>query len=547
MLEKTSIQKEVPQCLPFGQCGDNKPQYSMCVEGAAVAAEMETEDAESRKTGENGENEEEEVVMMAEEEKEEEVMEEEKEEKEEEKFVFKFREESVFLRRAYNYAKLPPRFLVTAMELAVEGLSPCDRVRALGEMALVAREWHQAARSVALMAPAVTDALASCAVEVCNMQVDVHRSLAALQAEKGANSSSSSAVGMGDDAERLRMLDETLERVKAYVSAQVTGRYWRCVRHPLLTYVLLRGLHKELRTAAEAVARYVAERSLLGGSSSGNRSGNRSDMSSRCGHGFAGSFDIVEMSVRRLVHELEAMVPLAEDYDRRGVARPYATPDPRVADVIRDPDARMAWETGLGAARCYADLRTFLRRVLFRDFPCAHSCPRFQRFVAYHLNTPVSDVVTVYRFHTLVSEFGPYTRFAENFDRYALRPGFVGLMNMVRAEEVLVQHYKETPPAHRRNTVLIRYSRSKPGVLAFSALDVARRRISHRRNLHKDGTPIPIGIFVEQHYAGYDLLPMGISDAAAACTETRALVTKDTPYYYYVGPSEVLAAYKYVD
>lgn len=484
-------------------------------------------------------------------------------------FEFQFREESVFLRRKYNYAKLPHRFLVAAMGCAVEGLSMADRVHALGEMALVSRSWRQAARSLPLMGPAVETELNSCAAEVSAMQLDVARAIASPPAPQGPADPRAAVLGRNESVDRLKLLAETLECAGRYVTAQVVNRYWRSVRHPLLTYVLLRGLLRELRTASRAVACYLRGGKISASVGDGddgydardvsmdndgndNKDNDKDNKEASKNNGAAcnvpaGSFDIVELSIRRLVHELEAMVPLVEDYDRRGVQRPDATQDPRVRDVIRDPEARTAWEAGVGAARCYADLATFQRRILFRDFPCARTDPRFQRFVAYHLNTPVSDVVTVYRFRTLVSEFGPYARFAENFDRYALRPGFVGLMNMVRAEEVLVQHYNETPRAARRNTVLIRYSRSKPDVLAFTALDVARRRITHRRNIHRDGTPIPISVFIEQNYCGYDLLPMGISDAAAACTDTAALIAQDTPYYYYVGPSEVLASYKYVD
>ena len=550
LMAKDICPKEAPSFSTAPAAPLNAPQSQMCVETTATTAtatmtmtEMETEEEEEN--GSSGKV----ITMMVEKEMGDayspycEMVEE-----KEEEYEFKFREESVFLRRAYNYAKLPQSFLVAAMGRAVEGLSLSERVRALGEMALVARGWHQAARSVPLMAPAVTDALSACGAEVRAMQIDVRR---AIEPHAARPAPTTVVVGKGDGVERLKMLDETLERVRKYLGAQLTAAYWRSVRNPLLTYVLLRGLLKELRTAAEAVTHYTRGgngNNSLSLNLNGN-SGNGTEGGGEGGKGCisAGSFDIVEMSVRRLVHELEAMVPLAEAYDRRGVRHPDTTPDPRVRDVIRDPDARTAWELGVGATRCYVDLRTFMHRVLFRDFPCARANPRFQRFVAYHLNTPVSDVVTVYRFRTLVSEFGPYPRFAENFDRYALRPGFVGLMNLVRAEEVLAQHYRETPRSRRRNTVLIRYSRSKPDVLAFSALDVAQRRISHRRNIHKDGTPIPISIFVEQYYAGYDLLPMGISDAAAACKETHALITQHTPYYYYVGPSEVLASYKYVD
>jgi len=60
------------------------------------------------------------------------------------------------------------------------------------------------------------------------------------------------------------------------------------------------------------------------------------------------------------------------------------------------------------------------------------------------------------RWNLLTRLFGPYENFYQNFKTYVLGQGFLGLINRIRAEEILKDY-----PYH----VLIRFSRTAPLVL----------------------------------------------------------------------------------
>ena len=417
-------------------------------------------------------------------------------------FEITFKEESVFKRKLYDFGNLPIKCSHKILNFLLDDIDSNTttnaataskaKVKALSTLRLVSRGWDRAVQSTALWG------------SIINTELD--RSLSsALQTQTLINSkttttntNTNTTTKLSDSArERFSMLSETLGEAQQYLEAQRACRGWADVRSPVLSYALLLNFRRTLDAALRTCT----------------------DVFARPGAALTCNFDAVELTLKKACFELRSMVPTAPGTDAPGAANPRCgRPDPRVRRVIADPDARVAWEMHIGADRAGVDFGTFMRRLVCRDFPCvAHADDRFGRVLAYHLNFPASDVVTAYRFHTLVSEFGPYARFAENFERYAMRPGFVGFMNTVKAEEVLAQHCRRVPPERRRNTLLIRYSRKHPSVLAFTALDVARRRITHRRNAHRDGTPIPIGLFVDQYYRGYDLLPMGIDDEAVTC------------------------------
>lgn len=447
---------------------------------------------------------------------------------------FMFAKESPFLRKKYNYGNLPVNVVQKIYGFVceydkieakcddsadVEMREPDDvqggankrgeeevdpgscissRLEVLCTMSAVSKGWYNALNTTYMWAEFIK----------YELELSTQKAyLILLSMEDGGNFDGMDSNGR----ERFSMLRETLREAHRYLKTQSSTMGWKDVRTPSLSYTLLKNFRKtieNIQATCKVIFSHVCEMTC--------------------------NFDILELTLRKGLYELRSMLPTAPGTDETGANRPLTSrSDPRVTRVITDPDARSTWEARIGSSRACVDFKTFYNKVIIRDFPCANN-PRFAKLLSYHLNFPVSDIVTSYRFRTLVSEFGPYQKFAENFDRYALRPGFVGFMNTVKAEEILVMHYNKTPVEKKRNTVLIRYSRKQPDVLAFTSLDVGKKKIEHRRNVYRDGTPIPIGIFVEQHFSGFDLLPMGIDDDVITCPNIFKLANLSRPYYRYV-------------
>jgi hypothetical protein len=68
--------------------------------------------------------------------------------------------------------------------------------------------------------------------------------------------------------------------------------------------------------------------------------------------------------------------------------------------------------------------------------------------------------VTVYKWHILTRLFGPWDSFFDNIKLYVMGQGFLGLINRIRAEELL----RDAP-----DQLLIRFSRTIPWALVRPA------------------------------------------------------------------------------
>lgn len=443
----------------------------------------------------------------------------------------KFKPESAFYRKKYNYGNLPQNVIQKVFgyvcqfneieagsddpgdiemggdantSMAEEMIATPSRhmkstvLNTLGTMSSVSKGWYNALHTTNIWADYIKHEL----------EVSIQKSYIILLSMEDRRN----FEGMDNNGkERFSMLRETLRDAHKYLKSQFSTGGWKDVRTPTLSYALLKNFRKTIESihaTCKAIFSHAYEMTC--------------------------NFDVLELTLRKGLYELRTMLPTTPSTDVNGARNPLTSDsDPRVSRVITDPDALYTWEIHIGANRACVDFNTFYNKVIIKDFPCTNN-ERFAKLLSYHLNFPVSDIVTSYRFRTLVSEFGPYSKFAENFERYAMRPGFVGFMNTVKAEEILVMHYKRTPVEKKRNTVLIRYSRKQPDVLAFTSLNVEKKKIEHRRNVYRDGTPIPIGIFVEQHFNGFDLLPMCIDDEIITCPNIFKLASLSEPHYHYI-------------
>jgi hypothetical protein len=240
------------------------------------------------------------------------------------------------------------------------------------------------------------------------------------------------------------------------------------------------------------------------------------------------NFDILELALRRIYEELRVLIPDTITFDPPGPNGYYGVPDPRVYEVIQDPEARDIWNNTIGRSKCFVHYDIFMDRIIAKQFPSAISNPRFSKYLRFLLNFPSSKIVTTYRFNALNSIFGPFKQLAVNFDHFVLRPGFVGLVNLIFAEEILTKCL----PNLKNNTVLIRYSRVHPEVLAFTSIDITTKKIEHRRNIDYSGRPVPISIFLEKAFPKHDLIPMGIGDEATTVQNSFVFARQRTPYFY---------------
>jgi len=358
----------------------------------------------------------------------------------------------------------------------LEAVFPFLDLRSLARASQVSLRWQEAAQEEALW----SDHCERIREECRQAAGELARRVGALLPHFGRGS-----------RERLGFLSETAALARDVCDKQLSGGAWRPSPGAWLSARLMRSLSRRLAEAARAAGRL--------------------DHSS---HAITVNFDIFELALRRGVGEVATML------FRKKAAVPEGPGDPRLA-VIRDAGARDLWQERFGAPWCrFADFCGWLEGRL----PPFLEPQRFRDFLAYFVDFPREDLVTTYRFQVLLSLFGPLDLLGQRFAAYVLGRGFVGLVNTVKAEEL----FCEMRPS--ADTVLIRFSRQEPELLAFTSFDAALRRVEHRRNADRNGAPIPIETFLKRQYPGYLLAPYGIDDLAARAESTFVYAERDNPY-----------------
>lgn len=219
------------------------------------------------------------------------------------------------------------------------------------------------------------------------------------------------------------------------------------------------------------------------------------------------NFDIIELSLRRYyAHFVLMFSPTGE------ASSLFQCP----SEMIQDPRARAIWDRYVGRDKYFVDFDRFYEDVLTQEMEEVDE--NFRYNMQFFLNFPKDDTVTVSKWNLLTRLFGPYENFYQNFKTYVLGQGFLGLINRIRAEEILKDY-----PYH----VLIRFSRTAPLVLAFS---VSRGNvIQHYTNapsqrsalgLEESGENIPIATFLKEQFPDARLVPMRVDGKAIAHKDT---------------------------
>jgi hypothetical protein len=291
--------------------------------------------------------------------------------------------------------------------------------------------------------------------------------------------------------ERLEFLRATVTLLQGYVSEQLERGTWGQTSD-LWHYAQLIGkITKQMRITA----------SMLGDLNSGS-------------FAITVNFDIFDLALRKYYEEVSVMVPIVGSSS--------------LASIIHDLEALACWCEIFGNHKRVVHYEIFYERFIRRYWSETAQNERFERYMAHYFNFPRDDFFSAYRFNVLVTLFGPFRSVATNFIKFVLCPGFVGLINMIKAEEILLQLL----PQLRRSTVLIRFSRRQPELLAFTSIDVRTGKVEHRRNINAQGHFVPIAQYLARAFPGYELIRMGVDDTATQCDTTFTFARYNNPYMY---------------
>ena len=203
------------------------------------------------------------------------------------------------------------------------------------------------------------------------------------------------------------------------------------------------------------------------------------------------NFDIFELKLRGHLDELKSMFPIG---DSSVVYNP--------SFVIADEGARCAWLRHFGPNVYMVPFEKFLSMLEAEGIVASNASPareRFVLFLRYFVNFPSDDLVTAYKWSVLIRLFGPFECFSQTFSEVVARRGFLGLVNRIKAYEMLTMH-----PQPR--SLLIRMSRTEPQFLAFSYKN-SEGQIGHQINKDREtGLPIPVSQFIRKKFSHYTLI-----------------------------------------
>ena len=204
------------------------------------------------------------------------------------------------------------------------------------------------------------------------------------------------------------------------------------------------------------------------------------------------NFDILDLSIRRYMHQLAYMFPILSPEIPKPFADSCFLPPTSIDDassIIKDDGARNVWEKDVGRNVHCVDFAWFYEEVLLKRFPRFALDDVFRDTFQFFVNFPRDDMMTTYKWAVIIDQFGPFEEFPENFRKYACGNGFLGLINLVEADAHL------TLP----NMFLIRFSRKEPEKLTFSfKVSVNENQLACRHKRKPCG--VPISQYIAQNF-----------------------------------------------
>ncbi|ELR18541.1 Fbox domain containing protein [Acanthamoeba castellanii str. Neff] len=211
------------------------------------------------------------------------------------------------------------------------------------------------------------------------------------------------------------------------------------------------------------------------------------------------NFDIFELTLRRYHFQFVEMFPLATDTKKKR--------EP-ISLIIEDPTARALWDQHVGKAVYLCDFEEFFQNVVLKAYGSTDHLEEMRYCMAYFLNFPRDNTVTVYKWHILTRLFGPWDSFFDNIKLYVMGQGFLGLINRIRAEELL----RAAP-----DQLLIRFSRTIPWALSLTEPMREQKAFSYRTKGSSSSTNEAIGKFLTElrkSNPGLRLMPFKLNGKA---------------------------------
>eukprot|EP00010_Vexillifera_abyssalis_P008547 CAMPEP_0201548684 /NCGR_PEP_ID=MMETSP0173_2-20130828/5214_1 /ASSEMBLY_ACC=CAM_ASM_000268 /TAXON_ID=218659 /ORGANISM="Vexillifera sp., Strain DIVA3 564/2" /LENGTH=299 /DNA_ID=CAMNT_0047958135 /DNA_START=883 /DNA_END=1779 /DNA_ORIENTATION=+ len=234
-------------------------------------------------------------------------------------------------------------------------------------------------------------------------------------------------------------------------------------------------------------------------------------------------FDHFDLTIRRHISQTSAMFPQCNVLEH-------------TSSIIQDDQARFMWEANFGTRRYCVPFEEFFERVLVGSglIPQnSFSSGRFKATLSYYINFPADDMITPYKWHLLVRLFGPTHQLVQNFTETVLGRGFLGVINRIRAEELLKEYQAADQRGNRTQAYfLLRFSRTATKFLVTSFIRSSSRTSSAQRVVHHslitpndlvdNNKRITLSQFIKKRFTqnGYIPVPMQVDAGQMVAVES---------------------------
>lgn len=224
------------------------------------------------------------------------------------------------------------------------------------------------------------------------------------------------------------------------------------------------------------------------------------------------NFDVADMGLRRRIEELNTNSFIA-------------------STCIKDAHTRALWDTAFGSAVGEVSWSMFCKRFV-RLANVKNKSTWFFRYLKTVMCFPEGEslrhsTVTPYAVHLLSALCGSGPDMWTNFNRLAIKNGFVGFVNVVGAEE-LFERIKGDLHVH---SYFVRYSRTVPDVFTITTYNPSNNEIRHIRNINPT-RPLP-ELIDQMNKSGWILAPC-YPNTDIITSSALGYCRKNASAYYFV-------------
>jgi hypothetical protein len=206
------------------------------------------------------------------------------------------------------------------------------------------------------------------------------------------------------------------------------------------------------------------------------------------------AFDIFDFTIRKYFDQITYLYP---DNPDKILEFP---------DHVKIP-AQKIWNEYFGENITYVSFDVFVD-MFFKYFPNYLNNELFLVNLKFFVNFPDDNIMTIYKWFVFNQQFGPFEDLDINFFKNACTPGFLGLINIVEARDVL----KNYPSAY-----IIRFSRKEPRLLTISL-----NMNGLIRHFRMDEDKTLLDLYNKQRLHRYYKLDININDRLLYSTSSSA-------------------------